>query len=443
MASSTSSSSESNDSSKVKDNKVETEKVSVISKPALVTPSLPEPSQSLHELYLRAKKLPPNHPKVKLLGGIFLIIVCASAGFLGGWVGNSGRNDATTIQKQQVVLENQGDLISNIASTVGQSVVSVDATQTTSAPTESMFGITTQPEQEESEGTGIILTSSGLIVTNRHVVPAGTTSVSVTLSNGTTYNNVKVVGRTSVDDSLDIAFLQIGNTNGQTLVPAQIGNSSNVKVGDTVIAIGNALGQYQNTVTSGIISGYGRSVQASDSTGTTTENLDDMFQTDAAINEGNSGGPLVNIDGQVIGINTAIAGNAQNIGFAIPINDVTGLIKSVEQSGKLEQPYLGVVYIPITSGVESQYNLSVSNGAYIPTNDQAGEQTVISGGPADQAGVQPGDIITSINGTAINQQNSLTSILDQQSVGSQVTLSIIRNGKHLSITVTLGTAPTG
>lgn len=439
-----SSSSEPKDSSKVKDNKVETEKATVESKPALVTPSLPEPSQSLHELYLRAKKLPPNHPKVRLLGGVFLIIICAAAGFLGGWAGNSGRsNDDTTIQKQQVVLENQGDLISNIASNVGQSVVSVDATQTTDTSTESMFGITSQPEQEESEGTGIILTSSGLIVTNRHVVPAGTTSVSVTLSNGTTYNNVKVVGRTSVNDSLDIAFLQIGNTNGQTLIPAQIGNSSDVKVGDTVIAIGNALGQYQNTVTSGIISGYGRSVQASDSTGTTTENLDDMFQTDAAINEGNSGGPLVNIDGQVIGINTAIAGDAQNIGFSVPINDVTGLIKSVEQTGKLEQPYLGVVYIPITSGVESQYNLSVSNGAYIPTNSQAGEQTVLSGGPADQAGVQPGDIITSINGTTINQQNSLTSVLDQQSVGAQVTLSIIRNGKHIDITVTLGTAPTG
>ena len=174
--------------------------------------------------------------------------------------------------------------------------------------------------------------------------------MSVTLSNGTELKNVEVLGRTPSNDSLDIAFLKITNAQGQKLVPAEIGDSSKVQVGDPVVAIGNALGQFQNTVTSGIISGYGRSVQASQQgTGANAENLTDLFQTDAAINEGNSGGPLVNLNGQVIGINTAIAGNAQNIGFAIPINDVKGLIDQVLKNGKFERPYLGVYYVPLTA----------------------------------------------------------------------------------------------
>jgi S1-C subfamily serine protease len=415
---------------------------------SITVPSGPQLSASFSR-FKKKMDLSPNHPRVRLLAGVLLIIISVSAGFLGGWAGSNEQDDSqTTIQKQQVVLENQGQLISNIASNVGQSVVSVNSTQMdasgSSTTSGSLFGQTNpQSEEEESAGTGIILTTSGLIITNRHVVPAGSTNISVTLSNGTTYTNVKVVGRTSTNDSLDIAFLQIENTNGQKLVPAIIGDSSKMVIGDSVVAIGNALGQYQNTVTSGIISGYGRSVQASDSTGTSTENLTDMFQTDAAINEGNSGGPLVNMDGEVIGINTAIASSAQNIGFSIPIDDVTGLIKSVEQTGKLQQPYLGVYYVPITSDVAKQYNLSVSSGAYIPTSSQSdGQQTVISGGPASSAGVQPGDIIAKVNNTSINQQHSLTSVLDQQSVGSQVTLTIIRSGKQINVNVTLGTAPT-
>ena len=351
--------------------------------PRSVPITIPATSQ-LPDKLLRLKRratLSSNHPKFRLLAGVLLIIVSVSAGFLGGWAGSSEQNDSqTTIQKQQVVLENQGQLISNIANNVGQSVVSINSTQTTnnsstSSGLDNLFGISQQPQEEESAGTGIILTSSGLIITNRHVVPAGSSNISVTLSDGTTFNNVKVVGRTGTTDSLDIAFLQIENTNGQKLVPAIMGDSSKMVLGDSVVAIGNALGQYQNTVTSGIISGYGRSVQASDSTGTSTENLTDMFQTDAAINEGNSGGPLVNMDGEVIGINTAVASSAQNIGFAIPIDDITGLIKSVEQTGKLQQPYLGVIYIPITSDIAKQYNLNVSDGAYIPTASQAGQQT--------------------------------------------------------------------
>jgi serine protease Do len=265
--------------------------------------------------------------------------------------------------------------------------------------------------------------------------------VSVTLSDGTQLNNVEVVGRTNDSDSLDIAFLKIKDAKGEKLTPAVIGNSSKVQIGDSVVAIGNALGQFQNTVTSGIISGHGRQVQASDSTGSNAENLDDLFQTDAAINEGNSGGPLVNMNGEVIGINTAIAGNAQNIGFAIPINDVTGLIKQVEATGKLQRPYLGVRYIPLTADVANTYNLSVNRGAYIPPS-AAGQPSIISGSPADKAGLKEKDIISQINGTNIDQSHSLTSLIDQHAVGDTLDLTIIRSGKTLHISVKLAAAPT-
>lgn len=389
----------------------------------------------------------PN--RVKRLGIVFLLLISLAAGFLGGWLGADTQNNnqsGTTIvtSKSQPILTSETQAISNIAKNVGQSVVSIDATsQSQGTPYADIFGLGGGSGQtSEDAGTGIILSSDGLIITNRHVIPDGTTSVSVTLSDGTTYNNVQVIGRTSDSSSLDIAFLKIQNTNGKQLVPATIGDSGKMAVGDPVVAIGNALGQFQNSVTSGIISGYGRSIQATDSTGTTSENLDDLFQTDAAINEGNSGGPLVDLNGQVIGINTAIASGSQNIGFAIPINDVIGLIKSVETTGKLQQPYLGVLFIPVTSDVAQQYNLSTTSGAWVPTASVAGQASVIAGSPAASAGVQPGDIITSINGQTINQNTSLTSIIDQEAPGDQVTLTINRSGKTITIKVTLGTAPT-
>jgi serine protease Do len=394
--------------------------------------------------------IPPKLTRPLELTLIALVVLVL--GFGGGWLGAGARHDSVTdVTENKVELKGEATVISDIAKNVGQSVVSVDVTTQTASSSsgdnslDELFGTGGDDSGSQTEGdagTGMILTSSGLIMTNRHVVPDGTTSVSVTLSDGTVYNNVKVVGRTPDSSSLDVAFLQIPNTNGKTLVPVQLGNSSGVNVGDEVVAIGNALGQFQNTVTSGIISGYGRSVQASASDGSSTENLDDLFQTDAAINEGNSGGPLVNIDGQVIGMNTAIASDSQNIGFAIPVNDLTGLIQSVEKTGQLQLPYLGVLYVPITSDVVSQYNLSVNQGAYIPTVAQNnGQATVVSGSPADQAGVQPGDVITKIDGTAINQSTSLTSLLDNHQVGDKVALTIVRGGKTMTINVTLGTTP--
>jgi serine protease Do len=387
---------------------------------------------------------------------IAIILVAGLSGYGGARLENHNNPNglvSTSVGNQKKVVTSQSQLISQIAKNVGPSVVSVNVdisgSSSSDSSADSGFGLYgfSQPENEEAAGTGIILNSSGLIMTNRHVVPDGTTNVSVTLSDGTELKNVSVVGRTSDSDSLDIAFLQINNTQGHKLTPAVIGDSSTVQVGDDVVAIGNALGQFQNTVTSGIISGYGRSVTASsddgseDTSSSSSENLDDLFQTDAAINEGNSGGPLVNLNGQVIGINVATAGDAQNIGFSIPINDAKGLIDQVIKTGKLATPYLGVRYIPLTSDVATEYNLSVRNGAFIAPSSDSTTPSIVAGSPAAKAGLQTNDIITQVAGTNIDQTHSLTSLLDQHVPGDKLNLTIVRNGKSQQVSVTLGTAP--
>ncbi|HSW85122.1 MAG TPA: trypsin-like peptidase domain-containing protein [Candidatus Saccharimonadales bacterium] len=420
-----------------------------------------------------AQKIPPNNkssgrrtvsftmptlpkPKVNiantsknraLILAIILIIACGLSGFGGAWLqsrNSEGGISTANLSSQKKIVTSQSQLINQIAKTVGPSVVSVNVNITGSSTSgnSGLFGFS-QPQNLQAAGTGIIISSDGLIVTNRHVVPAGTTSVSITLSDGTQLKNVSVIGRTNDSDSLDIAFLKVNNASGHKMVPAVLGNSSDVQVGDNVVAIGNALGQFQNTVTSGIISGYGRSVQAGDSSGNgSAENLDDLFQTDAAINEGNSGGPLVNMNGQVIGINTAIAGNAQNIGFAIPINDVHGLINQVVKSGKFERPYLGVRYIPLTADIANEYNLNVQNGAFVAPSSDPSSPSVLNDSPAAKAGLQENDIITSVNGTKIDQTHSLTSQLDLHQPGDKVTLSVLRDGKTITVEATLGSVPT-
>lgn len=375
--------------------------------------------------------------KRPLAQGALVLLVCATTGFAGGYVGASGRSNldtgSTTINaadQQQARSESQ--LISAIARKASPSVVSVNVT----SQTRSSLG----SYQQESAGTGIILSEDGYIVTNRHVVPAGTSTVSVTLSDGTQLEKVSVVGRTGTSDPLDIAFLKVTDTEGVKLTPASIGDSSKVEIGDKVVAIGNALGQFQNTVTDGIISGYGRDIQAGSESGGDVETLQNLFQTNAAINQGNSGGPLLNIDGEVIGINTAVAGEgAQNIGFSIPINDVKGLIDSVLKQGKIVRPYLGVRYVTLTDDYAYEHNLSVKRGAYLAPVD--GGSAIISGSPADKAGLREKDIITKVNGTEIDDRNSLTSLVGQKSVGDEVKLTVVRDGKEMIVTATLASAP--
>lgn len=365
-----------------------------------------------------------------------LVLVAAAAGFGGGLFGGNVDGDITNSlnnETRQQIVSSEGELISSIAEQTGPSVVSITVTTTTAR--QSFFGI--QESEQEGAGTGVIISDDGTVITNRHVVPEGANKVSVTLSDGTLLDDVDVIGRTAASDPLDIAFLKINDTKGKDLTVAKIGDSSAVQVGDRVIAIGNALGQFQNTVTSGILSGYGRDVEANDNG--SVESLQNLFQTDAAINPGNSGGPLMNLSGEVIGINVAVA-DAQNIGFAIPINDVKGLIASVQKNGKLERPYLGVRYVSLTDDAAYFYNLETKRGAYIAPN-QDGEASVLTDSPAAKAGLQEKDIIVSINDVAIDEKNSLVSVLGRFSVGDTVEMKIIRDGQEQKISVKLEAAP--
>lgn len=370
---------------------------------------------------------------------LLMVLIAAAAGFGGGLLGSKSQtlrngNVADTESSQQII-SSESELISDIAERVGPSVVSISVTGETLA--QGFFGL--ERYESEGAGTGVIISEDGIVITNRHVVPRGTSKVSVTLSDGTKLDDVEVIGRTSESDPLDIAFLKIKDAKGKKLIAANLGDSSKMEVGGRVIAIGNALGQFENTVTSGIISGYGRDIEAGGLSDGTLESLQNLFQTDAAINPGNSGGPLVNMNGEVIGINVAVA-EGQNIGFSIPINDIKGLIAGVKEKGKIERPYLGVRYVSLTDDVAYFYDLSVNRGAYIlPAENN--QPSVIASSPAAKAGLRERDIITAINGTKIDEDNSLVSLISSHSVGETVKLTIIRDGQEMSVDATLEAAP--
>lgn len=390
----------------------------------------------------------PVPPKLKLpqirvgrqaVIALAFVGVSLMSGFAGAWL--EGRDSQVLIGAEKKVTTRESQLISEIAKQVGPSVVSVNTRTTEEGDG---FGFYGMGGVQQGSGTGIIISKEGIVITNRHVVPAGLSEVSITLSDGTELRNVSVIGRTNENDSLDIAFLKINDTKGRTLSPAILGDSSTVEVGDNVIAIGNALGQFQNTVTNGIISGYGRTVQTGDSSdpGKAPNNLDDLFQTDAAINEGNSGGPLVNLNGQVIGINTAIAGNAQNIGFAIPVNDVKGLVDQVFKSGKFSRPYLGVRYLPLTADLAAAYELKTHEGAFIVPSSDPSSPSVIPGSPAEQAGLKERDIIKTVNNRKVDQSHSLTGLLAKFKPGDRIRLQVLRGDKTLDVSITVGSMPT-
>lgn len=312
--------------------------------------------------------------------------------------------------------------IADIAKKVAKSVVSI-VTETTAM---NYYG---QSYSAAAAGTGVIVTEDGYVLTNKHVVN-GAKTVTVVLDDGTTYENVEVV---ATDPLNDVAFLKIKDVTG--LAAATLGDSKTISVGQQVIAIGNALGEYQNTVTAGIISGTGRSVTASDSTGGNVETLTDMIQTDAAINSGNSGGPLVNAAGEVIGINTATTSAAENVGFAIPISSVKGMLKQLEETGKAERTYLGVYAVVVTPEVAKKYNLPVNTGAYLYSS--ASYSAIVKDSPAAKAGLKDKDIVTAVNGVKVGAAGSLADLIGEYKPGDIVQLTVMREGKEIGVNVTL------
>ena len=326
---------------------------------------------------------------------------------------NSASNNAATFAEGS---------ISEIANSVSKSVVSII---TNTSTTGSFF----TGQVSQAAGTGFILSSDGYIATNKHVV-ANATKIGVILDDGSTYEDVELIGTDPIND---FAIIKIKDV--KDLTPIKIGDSKTTNIGQQVIAIGNALGTYQNSVTSGIISGKGRSLTASDSSRTTYETLSDMIQTDAAINGGNSGGPLVNAAGEVIGINTAYASQGNNVGFAIPINSVKGIMAGVLKDGKFERAVLGVRYQTITPLIAKEKKLDVTAGAYVKGSNNV--SAVIKGSAGDKAGIKDGDIITAVNDTKIGTTGSLGSLIGEYAVGDTVKLEVYRDKKYIELNVKL------
>jgi len=284
----------------------------------------------------------------------------------------------------------------------------------------------TEPDwQKVGGGTGFIISSDGYILTNKHVVADSEARYKVTLNDGTEYDATLV----GTDLFNDIGALKI---DAHDLPTVELGNSDNLVIGQTVIAIGNALAEFSNTVTTGVVSGMGRSIVASDGGGS-SEKLEDVIQTDAAINPGNSGGPLLNLSGQVIGINTAISSQGQLIGFAIPINSAKSIIDGLKESGEIVRPYLGVRYIMLSSDIAKKNNLQVEEGALIVRGDDPTKLAVAPGSPADKAGLLENDIILEIEGQKLTEDNQLAKIISHYKPGDEITLKVLSKGKTKEI----------
>lgn len=324
-----------------------------------------------------------------------------------------------------------------------------------STPFEDFFGPFQQPKQQPKQkqeqpekkrqrvggGSGFIVTQDGLVVTNRHVVDDEEADYTVVLSNGQEFP-AKVISKDSLND---LAIVKIQPKEGGSklleFVPAQFGDSSALKVGQRVLAIGNALAEYQNTVTAGIISAMGREIVAGDGRGS-SETLSGLLQTDAAINPGNSGGPLVNLAGEVIGVNVAIAASANGIGFAIPANDVKPVVTSVQKTGKIVRPILGVRYMILTEDRARELQLKgVKNGAMLVSGDESqGEFAVVPGGPGEKAGLKKGDVILEVDFKKIDSDYTLQQAIRNKIPGDKVRIKVWSSGSVSDKSIELGEA---
>jgi serine protease Do len=333
-----------------------------------------------------------------------------------GFVTSDGASDANTVSDVTI---DESSAVITAADKVAPAVVTIVRSN------DGFFG------GQDGSGSGFIYQEDGLILTNRHVVEDAD-GLRVVLNDGREFEGT-VYG---IDTLTDLAIVTIEATGLQT---APIGTSADLEPGQLAIAIGNPLGNFQNTVTTGVVSGLGRQIQASDASQTSTERLNNLIQTDAAINPGNSGGPLVNSGGQVIGVNTAVNTEAQGIGFAIPIDVAKPIMEQAINGDELARPWIGVFYVPINPALAEAEGLQVEYGALIGT--EGGESAIFPGSPAEDAGLRDGDIITAINGEQIELGGDLSMLLLNYAPGDTVTLRILRDSSATEIEVTLGELP--
>jgi serine protease Do len=292
-----------------------------------------------------------------------------------------------------------------------------------------------EPEMEKQEiggGTGFVVSSDGYIITNEHVVDDEEAEYTVVMNDGSKIE-ATVLAR---DTLMDLAVIKINKTN---LDFVEMGDSDSLKIGQTVVAIGNSLGEFRNTVSKGIISGLKRNVNAGNGFGR-SELLEEVIQTDAAINPGNSGGPIINLKGQAIGVNVAMAQGAENIGFAIPINEVKKVYQSVKETGRIIRPFLGVRYMIVNDDVQQRNNLDVNYGALIVRGSSPNELAVVPNSPASKAGLAEGDIILEVGGKKIDQENDLAKAIKKMDVGDTVVLKVLSSDVEKIVQVMLEAA---
>lgn len=359
-----------------------------------------------------------------------LILVLAGAVFSGIYLDRRYfKPTAGTEFKTQNVL-NEENVVINVADKVSPSVVTIGISKTTKISFNSPFGIfrnqigqDIQDKQiNEDIGSGFVISKDGLIATNKHVVDDTEAKYRVITSDDKEYSVQKIYR----DPANDLAILKIDSND---LTPIEMGDSGKLKVGQFVVAIGTALGEFRHTVTTGVVSGLGRGISAGSPFDSSAEHLDDVIQTDAAINPGNSGGPLLNSLGQAIGINTAVSAMGQNIGFAIPINVIKEAIDNFNKTGQFNRPYLGVRYRMLDMKTALQYE--VPAGAYV--------QDVVADSPAAKAGISEGDIITKIGGVKIDgsDEAGLSKAIASKKVGEKIEIEFWRDGENKKESVTL------
>ncbi len=376
--------------------------------------------------------LPPPPRERRGLGALSVVTIALVTAIISGSLSaaavanllrtptNTAVNEPTGTAVSQVHLDESSAVITAVAK-VMPAVVTITA--------RSNGGVT---GGTNGVGSGFIFDAGGWILTNKHVVD-GADEISVQLTDSRVF-----VGRVyGIDTLTDLAIVKIDATG---LPTAPIGSSDDLELGQLAIAIGNPLGTFENTVTTGVVSGLGRQIRAGDALGTSSEQLSNLIQTDAAINPGNSGGPLINSAGQVIGINTAVNRDAQGIGFAIPISIARPIMELALAGKPIARPWIGVYYVRLNAALAEERGLGIDHGVLIDAADN-GAPGVFPGSPAEAAGLRDGDVVVAVDGERIDDRHDLAALVMPHAPGDVVVLDVVRDGETLQVSVTLGTLP--
>ena len=387
-------------------------------------PAGPEPQAAASKPPKKRRK----HSGGRIARSAVALVLAAAMGFAGGFVGARVGNAGNKVVIQQVertdssaasgtAVASGGMTTSQVSEMVSPSVVVI----TTEQVVYSQWSWYGQNQVESGAGSGVIISSDGYILTCAHVV-SGASQITVTI--GDTDYTAAVVGE---DDTSDVAVLKI---DADGLTPATVGDSDSLSVGDSVLAVGNPLGELGGTVTSGIVSALNRSVTIQ---GTSSTNTMSLIQMDASVSPGNSGGGLFNMNGELIGLVNAksSSSDAEGLGFAIPINDAIQVAQDLLENGYVSgRPYMGITYIAVTDAqTAAQFNVN-AYGVYVVD--------VVQGGPADKAGLKVGDRIVSLDGTEIAQKDDLGTLMQQHTAGDTLSITVARDGQMQTVSLTLG-----